>query len=308
MKISEISKQSLLERIGGAQFIEAQWQSEPVYIRHAFSSADMSQMLDLEEVDARLMTGSVGAPDLQILRNGRAFDVGMISELSRSVDLDAFVNHFRSNGGFRWQHLENYFASVAEVAGTLQREIGYPIRANGYFSPRSSKGLAPHYDSSDVFVVQVHGAKEWRLYSDHANKTEIPLYEDRFDPIRHQVTERPTKLLLEPGDMLYVPKGHMHSAESKTDLSVHLTFAVLSISLADLIGASVRKVARDELLLRKCVPTRAGAMVITQEVTDAVSAIFSGSGFADALTASLKDVATAHAHNKPASAFSRLLS
>jgi len=296
-----------LERFGGGRFLEGQWEKEVSHIKGALTPAELKKMLDFKEVDSRLMSGSVCSPDLQILRNGRAFDIQTISPLSRSADLDSLVKHYGAGGSFRWQHLENYFEGIAKIANDLRGEIGFPVRANGYFSPASSKGLAPHFDSSDIFVLQIGGSKEWRLYSDYASKVDIPLYEDRFDPLRHQVTVKPREIMMEEGDILYIPKGHMHSAQTKSGMSVHVTFAVLSVSVVDLIGASLRKLARSEIELRKAVPTKNGSMAITDDLADLIPALVADARFTEALGDTLAEIVESHDKSKSSFAFGNLL-
>ena len=66
-------------------------------------------------------------------------------------------------------------------------------------------GVGPHVDSYDVFLLQVHGRRRWRIgpAADAAFVPGLPLkILARFDATRDW--------LLEPGDMLYLPPGWGH--------------------------------------------------------------------------------------------------
>jgi 50S ribosomal protein L16 3-hydroxylase len=66
-------------------------------------------------------------------------------------------------------------------------------------------GVGPHFDSYDVFLLQVHGKRRWRIGSQRDLTLEpgLPLKVlQRFEP--------DAEWLLEPGDMLYLPPHIAH--------------------------------------------------------------------------------------------------
>ncbi|HEX5485992.1 MAG TPA: cupin domain-containing protein, partial [Limnobacter sp.] len=79
-------------------------------------------------------------------------------------------------------------------------------------------GVGPHYDSYDVFLLQMHGKRRWKIgpLTDNTLKKDAPLkILEHFTP-----TE---EFLLEPGDMLYLPPNYGHDGVAEgvcTTLSV----------------------------------------------------------------------------------------
>nr|WP_240648389.1 cupin domain-containing protein [Pararobbsia silviterrae] len=66
-------------------------------------------------------------------------------------------------------------------------------------------GVGPHFDSYDVFLLQTHGKRRWRIGAqrDLSLREGMPLkILDRFEPTEEWV--------LEPGDMLYLPPHIAH--------------------------------------------------------------------------------------------------
>src|SRR6202012_1694444 len=66
-------------------------------------------------------------------------------------------------------------------------------------------GVGPHFDSYDVFLLQTHGKRRWRIGAqrDLTLREGMPLkILDRFEPTQEWV--------LEPGDMLYLPPHIAH--------------------------------------------------------------------------------------------------
>jgi len=73
-------------------------------------------------------------------------------------------------------------------------------------------GVGPHLDSYDVFLLQVHGKRRWRI-GPVADRSLVPGL-----PVRILANFQPTEeWLLEPGDMLYLPPlwGHDGVAEGE---------------------------------------------------------------------------------------------
>jgi len=66
-------------------------------------------------------------------------------------------------------------------------------------------GVGPHLDSYDVFLLQAHGQRRWRIgrQKDTTLQLDVPLkILSNFVPEQEYV--------LEPGDMLYLPPGYAH--------------------------------------------------------------------------------------------------
>nr|CBA33259.1 hypothetical protein Csp_B18160 [Curvibacter putative symbiont of Hydra magnipapillata] len=66
-------------------------------------------------------------------------------------------------------------------------------------------GVGPHFDSYDVFLLQAHGRRRWRIgrQKDLSLKPDMPLkILANFEPEE--------EFVLEPGDMLYLPPKYAH--------------------------------------------------------------------------------------------------
>jgi hypothetical protein len=105
------------------------------------------------------------------------------------------------------------------------------VRANLYCTPANSRGFDLHFDTHEVFVLQLLGKKQWQIFEP---TTALPL---DFVPARGggktsqdideaEVGSLVLEELLKPGDCLYLPRGFVHQAESRDEPSVHLTIGV----------------------------------------------------------------------------------
>jgi 50S ribosomal protein L16 3-hydroxylase len=79
-------------------------------------------------------------------------------------------------------------------------------------------GVGPHVDSYDVFLLQAHGRRRWRI----SGKRDLRLVDGA--PLRILANFRPdAEYILEPGDLLYLPPGIAHEG---TALGECLTYSI----------------------------------------------------------------------------------
>lgn len=110
----------------------------------------------------------------------------------------------------------------------LGADLGHPVQINAYLTPPQSQGFSAHYDTHDVFVLQVAGQKRWRI---HAPVHPAPLRDQPWTDHRAAVADAAGREplideVLQPGDALYLPRGFLHAATALGQTSAHLTVGV----------------------------------------------------------------------------------
>ncbi|WP_274562464.1 cupin domain-containing protein [Streptomyces spiramyceticus] len=122
---------------------------------------------------------------------------------------------------------------VGQLTRQLERWLRTGVQANLYASWTSTEGFGVHWDDHDVIVVQLDGAKRWRLYG--PTRT-APMYCD-VDVPEEPPAEPVADLVLTAGDVLYLPRGWWHAvAASEGQHSLHLTCGLQTTTGADLIS------------------------------------------------------------------------
>ncbi len=141
-----------------------------------------------------------------------------------SLDLVGIRNDFADGYTIVVDGVERYVRAIASLSHSIEVELNFPIQVNAYITPPGSQGLVPHYDDHDVLILQIQGSKIWHLY-------------DGADVVPHQLRRDdkavatdglplPTDLHLEVGDVLYLPPGRVHAAETNSEPSIHLTVGI----------------------------------------------------------------------------------
>ncbi|HEX8096310.1 MAG TPA: cupin domain-containing protein [Jatrophihabitans sp.] len=135
------------------------------------------------------------------------------------------------------QALHRTWPPLVHFGSRLSAELGHPVQINCYLTPPQNQGFAPHYDTHDVFVLQVAGRKRWVV---HRPVLTDPLPGQDWEQHRAAVAARSAEpplldLTLQPGDALYLPRGFVHSAMAQGDTSIHLTVGVHPVTRHDLL-------------------------------------------------------------------------
>jgi ribosomal protein L16 Arg81 hydroxylase len=161
--------------------------------------------------------------------------------------------------------MQQRWRPVAALCRNLESVFRCPVHANMYLTPEGAQGFDAHFDTHEVLVLQLEGSKEWRLYG---SPRALPLVDERFNVPRDQLG--PTReVRLEPGDLLYVPRGFVHEAFTSEHASLHLTVGVNVYRWADLLGEAVAAVAREDPRFRESVPREVlGAAGVTASVRE----------------------------------------
>ena len=144
-------------------------------------------------------------------------------------------------------HPQRFDAEAWRVVAALERDLGCLVGTNSYLTPPGgARGLAPHWDDVDVWVVQVEGRKHWTVYERRGENTDAVAPSGDLARGSRFVSGRvELEAVLSPGDVLYIPRGTVHQARTEGCLpSNHLTISSFQRwSAADLACAAVRAAA-----------------------------------------------------------------
>jgi len=150
------------------------------------------------------------------------------------------------------QALHRNWPPLIEFGTELAGELGHPVQINAYITPPQNQGFAAHYDTHDVFVLQVVGSKRWTI---HRPVVDDPLPSQTWDRRKAQVEARATEeplldMVLRPGDALYLPRGFLHAAVAQGEVSIHLTVGVHPLTAYDLARELIDAAGQDRELRR----------------------------------------------------------
>ncbi len=217
------------------EFGSRHWSRAPLLTRAADLPASFADLLDQAAVDELVSQRGLRTPFLRVARAGstlgdRAFTAGggIGATIADQVSDDKLVRLFTEGATLVLQGLHRTWPALTRFSQGLAADLGHPVQVNAYVTPPANQGFADHYDTHDVFVLQTHGRKSWRI---HAPVHEAPLRDDVWTDRKAAVEAAaadPSVIdaVLEPGDCLYLPRGWLHAATALGEVSTHVTIGV----------------------------------------------------------------------------------
>lgn len=255
-----------LRRITGYsidEFAAAHWGVAPLLRRAAqLPGGDFTALLSRDAVDELLSQRGLRTPFMRMTRNGDVIPParytrsgGAGAEISDQVADDKVLAEFAAGATIVLQGLHRMWPPIQTFASALSTQLGHPVQVNAYITPPMNQALAPHYDVHDVFVLQFAGRKGWRI---HEPVWKLPLRHQPWNDRKAAVTARSAEAplidtVLEPGDMMYLPRGYLHSATSFDGVSGHLTIGVHPLTRHTL-AEHVFAILGDDVELRRSLP------------------------------------------------------
>jgi cupin superfamily protein len=238
-------------------FAAEHWGHTPLLTRGTDPEA-FRDLLDLDGVDELLSRRGLRTPFIRMAKAGKVLDSssftapgGVGAEISDQVRDDKVAALFADGATVVLQALHRTWPSVIDFCTRLGAELGHPVQANAYITPPSSRGFSAHYDVHDVFVLQLAGRKHWTI---HAPVLPDPLRSQPWGQRGAAVaaaardTEPAIDTVLEPGDVLYLPRGWLHAATALGEVSAHLTVGVHVVTRYTLVEALTALVVDDPAL------------------------------------------------------------
>ncbi|CAK5025472.1 unnamed protein product [Meloidogyne enterolobii] len=222
-----------------------QWILSPIVTDEFFNNIFQKRVLVLKRVTNGYFDGFFNTEDFKdMLKNNNVLygqDVNVATyvsgvrethnplkkEMQRATIVNA-LQHFQNGRSLQCVHPQVFNDKVWYICDALQEVFCSYVGANNYLTPAGSAGFAPHYDDIDAFMLQVEGRKHWKIYAPRDLDETLPLESSRNFTDKDFANFKPIfDGWLEQGDILYVPRGFTHQANTGPDKhSHHVTISV----------------------------------------------------------------------------------
>ena len=239
-----------IDPIDPQHFIESYFERQPLVVNREQPDY-FRHLLDLEQLDACLSASSLSHPQVGVVSAGRNVDSAAFAFPSGLIDIVRLYQQFDEGGTVIVSQIDLHHQPLAMLCRRLESELSTRFQANTYLTPAGATGFRSHYDSHDVFLLQVSGTKDWRLFD---TPLELPHRGQHFNPKEVEDTPCTMRFELKPGDMCYLPRGVMHEAVARDEVSLHITMGVLHTSWTELLIEAVARASLTDPSLRRGLP------------------------------------------------------
>src|SRR4029077_17562661 len=147
------------------------------------------------------------------------------------------THHLRHGVTLSFDAIDELHEPLTRLAESFERFFRGGTKINTYAGWRDLHGLDLHRDNQEIFILQLDGRKRWLLYGFSV---------DGVDPSELRSSSVPPSgalldQILQPGDLLYIPRGCYHVAVPMNEPTLHLTLGVKNPRGVDLLQWMVER-------------------------------------------------------------------
>jgi ribosomal protein L16 Arg81 hydroxylase len=238
------------ELIGDEETFFAQYFNRSPMLRRRALRRDPREILSVADLDEVLSSEAIRPPYLDIAKDGKQVPRSSYTEpivvqgeyVTDRVVPARVAAIFRTGATLTWNSVNHHRPNLRALAGVLATMFASQTDVIAFLTPAGRRGLAPHSDPVDVFVIQLEGTKSWRVWPVPGQR--------RGDDVGNlneaELGAPAVEATLRPGDVLYVPYGCAHVATAQDSMSLHLSVTVAPRRWTGLLQQIVARAVTDD--------------------------------------------------------------
>lgn len=239
--MSNLNLEQLLAPISLAHFFQEYWEQKPLAIQRQ-QQYDYSELFSSKQIESILLFSHPRYPNVQIGQADGRFSIDGEGMKTRTIheygtlDLNWLYQKCAAGGILFLDRIQDYSSTIAQLCRTLEQTLYAPVSATAYSVHQDALGFAPHSHPHAVLMLQLEGSEVWRV--------EPP----------PEAQSAPLEVELQPGDLLYIPRRHLHYTVSCQQSSLHLAINVKVYTWGDLIASAISTLKLSDHSLYQSLP------------------------------------------------------
>lgn len=233
-------------------FFSEYWEQHPLIV--ARKERDYyNQILSIKQIESLIYSRHRDSTQIRVINKSQSYFQHSTSHinLDNIFGINEIYTAYSQGNTITLNQLQYGCEPIAILCRNLEKIFHFQVNASIYLTPRQAQGTVPHYDTHDVFILQVEGSKIWHIYDYFCC---LPLAKDQQIVPADRLPPRLHEVCLNAGDLIYIPRGYVHEALTSECSSVHLTIGVHPVRLADLITTAINLASKNCVSLRKSLP------------------------------------------------------
>ena len=242
------SFESVIQPLQPDDFFQKYWEKSPLVISRNASDY-YSGLFSLQDLGTLIWSTKPPWGSVQLANHNRK--EGWVDYTTQVPSVDRLAKAYAQGDTIVLNDLQLRWKPLALLCRNFEALFNFVTNGNMYLTPKGTQGLAPHFDTQNVFILQIQGSKNWRLYD---SWMKLPLDEMAQDLPFDYAGEISLSAKLQAGDMLYIPRGMVHEALTTDESSMHLTIGVSVLSWKTLLESLLQLASEQDVEFRKALP------------------------------------------------------
>lgn len=190
----------------------------------------------------------------------------------RRVDKKKFYDLMRSGVSLVANGIDSHSRTIRTLCDEISGLIEMPVVANGYLTFGDKNPFGNHWDTHDVFAVQLFGRKRWQLFEP---TFPLPLPHQRSKFCKAECPKEPIlDVILEAGDFIYIPRGWWHNAQGLNERTFHIAVGVHPPRMIDYAKWIVDNLLPEKLESRRGIPRGTAASTAVDALAVELNSLF----------------------------------
>jgi len=218
-----------------AEFRAVHFEQKPLHMPGALTERPLAW----SDVDHLLQVLEPRKPVVRMFHHGQlpeqayTEDVAEVSGSRRILNKPKFYDLMGKGATLVINWLEQHSVAARRLCLEVGRFARTRTSGNAYMSFAGDGTFGEHWDTHDVFVVQLIGRKRWRIF---APTWPLPLTYQTNEKSGHKCPTEPAyELIMEEGDVIYLPRGWWHHVIPLQAGSFHLAVGSYCPTMFDYI-------------------------------------------------------------------------
>jgi ribosomal protein L16 Arg81 hydroxylase len=225
-----------------AAVFHADYLEREVLALHRANPAFFREQIDLAHIDELVTAVRIPPTNLNLAQDDTPLPLEDYCVGGNYVDKARVLALHRAGATIILRAVEQWSPRINRVRIVAEEFFGCPCQVNVYITPPSQKSTPPHWDTHDLVVMQIEGAKRWRLFR---GARTLPLGDERFSIDQDAVGPAIQTIELSAGDTLYLPRGVIHEPVAET-YSVHASIGIHTLRWQEVAELALRLAAERE--------------------------------------------------------------
>lgn len=253
---SDLSFNDILAPISAEEFFAEYYDRKPLHIPGA--GKKFSSLMNWERLNSLLNMTAVWTPaSLQLVLNGEMVPSGQYCRPSVGTegrpqlrpDAEAVTGLLKQGASLVANDIDTLTPELSAIAGALEAALSGKAQTNLYCSWREHRAFNSHFDTHDVYAIHTLGEKVWHIYE---GRLDNPIAHPGFKNFGHEYHEQHkgrvvAEITMQPGDLLYIPRGQYHDALASSDGTIHVSFGVTAVIGLDVLTLLYDQAIADSL-------------------------------------------------------------